>query len=115
VARQAAHGPVAPRRRRELWAPSGPFRRRARLTPLPQPPPTRPLAGYGSLSDPVLQRLAAARAFATLPLADAPAAAVPVPPSFLGLSLDLNDIEGVAHPDYLRLVKRLTAYDTGPM
>jgi hypothetical protein len=77
--------------------------------PFPKPP------GYDSLSSPVLQRLAAAGAFASLALDDKPASAIAVPKSFLGLSLDLNDIEGVAHPEYIKLVKKLTSYDTGPM
>ncbi|KAI8471732.1 MAG: hypothetical protein J3K34DRAFT_458144 [Monoraphidium minutum] len=40
---------------------------------------------------------------------------VSVPPSFLGLSVDLVDIEGVAHPDFIGFIKHLTEFDTGPM
>jgi hypothetical protein len=40
---------------------------------------------------------------------------VAVPQSYLGLSLDLNDIEGVAHPDFIGFIRHLTQYDTGTM
>ena len=35
--------------------------------------------------------------------------------SFLGLSYDLDDITGVAQPDFIDLIRRLQSYDTGPM
>lgn len=85
--------------------------------PLP-PPPTPPSprarprtpAGYASPAAPELARLAAQRALT--PVAASERALARVPPSFLGLSVDLNDIEGVAHPDYIGLIKHLTGFDT---
>jgi hypothetical protein len=71
--------------------------------------------GYPSPYAPPLAKLASADAFARSPLRDAGAPEARVPASFLGLSVDLNDIEGVAHPDYIGLVRHLTEYDTGPM
>ncbi|GBF93298.1 hypothetical protein Rsub_06030 [Raphidocelis subcapitata] len=66
-----------------------------------------------------MRRLTAAKALTlTAVNASAAEAAAPlasVPQSFLGLSIDLNDIEGVAHPDFIGLVQQLTSHSTGPM
>lgn len=35
--------------------------------------------------------------------------------SFLGMSYEMDDVPGIANPDYLTLLKRLNRYDTGPL
>jgi len=31
------------------------------------------------------------------------------------MSYDLDDVEGIAAPEYMELIKRLNSYNTGPM
>ena len=38
-----------------------------------------------------------------------------IPDSYLGLSFDTDDVEAIGKPDYISLIKQLTAYGTGPM
>ena len=78
----------------------------------PRPPHQTP-PGYTNPTAPELAKLASQKALVALPVPNQPLFSIPQ--SFLGLSVDLNDIEGVAHPDYVALIKRLTAYETGPM
>jgi hypothetical protein len=80
----------------------------AKTSPIPQPPP-----GYASPTAAPLQKLAALKALTPITVTDKPG--ITAPQSLLGLSIDLNDIEGVAHPDYINLVKHLTEFETGPM
>ncbi|KAI8465098.1 MAG: hypothetical protein J3K34DRAFT_438150 [Monoraphidium minutum] len=71
---------------------------------------------YDSRDAPTLAALAADDSLTRIsPASSSAAAPVPVPPSFFGLSLDLNEVEGVAADDYIELVKGLAAHDNGPM
>jgi hypothetical protein len=56
-------------------------------------------AGYVNPADPELGKLAGYNAFTRAWVTETTAASVP--DSFLGLSIDLTDIEGLAHDDYI--------------
>ncbi|KIY97001.1 hypothetical protein MNEG_10962 [Monoraphidium neglectum] len=71
------------------------------------------IKSYPTPDDPVLKKLAGQSAYVTISTNEKPL--VKVPQSFLGLSLDLNDIEGIAHPDFIGIIKHLTEFNTGPM
>ncbi|KAI8465097.1 MAG: hypothetical protein J3K34DRAFT_95524 [Monoraphidium minutum] len=70
---------------------------------------------YASPQDTALKALAAQQALTKVGAPDSPKGSVSIPASYLGLSVDLGDIEGVASRDYITLIKLLTSYDTGPM
>lgn len=68
---------------------------------------------FPSVGDPAFRKLSGQGSVTALYVYEQPI--VKVPNSFLGLSLDLNDIEGIGHPDFIGIIKHLTELDTGPM
>lgn len=99
AAKTAAAAPKLSRKPPKIWPWANPGLQRVK--------------SYNTTAEPAIKLLEYQKVLPTFTFSEKPLAAVPK--SFLGLSLDLNDIEGVASPDYIHFIKLLTAYDTGPM
>lgn len=110
--------PEARKHRPALPFPRHPVNTRAHSTHTHTHPrtllPTHNPPGYDNLTADPLLALSEANALAAIAADDA-ALGVPVPDSFVGLSLDLSDVEGIATQDYVEFVKQLSSYDNGPL